>query len=95
MVLIQQIAIHQDYLDADLNMRVSLISPMDQVRAIGEPEDPTFGGILNKIYETLTANKDKRPYVLYKVKTQKVTNIFDCHSSVDSFGKKLFITLRV
>ena len=76
-------------------MRVSLISPMEQIRNIGEPEDATFGGILNKIYETLSANKDKRPYVLYKVKTQKVTNIFDCHSSIESFGKKLFITLRV
>lgn len=76
-------------------MRVSLISPLEQVRAIGEPEDVTFGGILNKIYDTLNANKDKKPYVLFQAKTIKVTNIFDCHSTIDTFGKKVFITLKV
>lgn len=68
---------------------------MEQVRNIGEAEDATFGGILSKIYETLNANKDKKPYVLFQVKTNKVTNIFDCQSSINSFGKKLFITLKV
>ena len=69
-------------------MKVSLLSPMEQVRNIGEPEDNTFGGILTKIYETLNANKDKRPYVLWKEKGIKVTNIFECESKIDSFGKK-------
>jgi len=76
-------------------MKVSLVSPMEQVRNIGEPEDATFGGILNKIYETLSANKDKKPYVLFQVKSMKVTSIFDCQSTIDSCGKKLFITLKV
>jgi hypothetical protein len=76
-------------------MKVSLVSPMEQVRNVGEPDDATFGGVLNKIYETLSVNKDKKPYVLFHVIPMKVTNIFDCQSSIHSCGKKLFITLKV
>ena len=68
---------------------------MEQVRNIGEPDDATFGGILNKLYETLSVNKDKKPYILSQSKPVKVTNIFDCTSNINSFGNKSIITFQI
>jgi len=89
------VAIHQGYLDKALDIKVSLTSPMEQVRNIGEPDDATFGGILNKLYETLSVNKDKKPYILSQSKPVKVTNIFDCNSNITSFGNKSIITFQI
>jgi len=74
---------------------VFLKSPSTDTNLYESWDEHNFGNFLIQEYYTLNQTQNEKPYILFHQREVKVTNIFDCASSIDVFGKKIFISIKV